>query len=239
MDNKAFNQLSYGVYIISSGCADEKNAFVGTTAIQVSSDPTHIAVACNKNNHTAKFIEVFKNFSVSVLKLDYTPSVLGNYGFHSGRDINKFEHTNYILGKRTNVPIVLDDAIAWFECKLVQQVDVGSHFLFIGEVVDCASLSDEKPLTYSYYHEVKKGKTPKNAPHGIQQEESSPKEPINNNQNQNIMKSYVCKICGYVYDPVVGDPDGGIAPGTAFEDIPDDWTCPMCGVTKADFEPES
>lgn len=51
----------------------------------------------------------------------------------------------------------------------------------------------------------------------------------------NIMKKYVCDVCGWVYDPEIGDPDGGIAPGTAFEDIPDDWECPECGVTKEDF----
>ncbi len=51
------------------------------------------------------------------------------------------------------------------------------------------------------------------------------------------MKKYVCDICGYVYDPAVGDPDSGIAAGTAFEDIPDDWMCPMCGVGKEDFSP--
>ena len=50
---------------------------------------------------------------------------------------------------------------------------------------------------------------------------------------------YVCIVCGYVYDPKDGDPDGGIAPGTAVEDIPDSWVCPMCGVGKEDFEPES
>ena len=49
------------------------------------------------------------------------------------------------------------------------------------------------------------------------------------------MKKYVCDICGYIYYPVNGDPDSGIAPGTAFEDIPDDWVCPLCGVGKDDF----
>lgn len=53
----------------------------------------------------------------------------------------------------------------------------------------------------------------------------------------NIMKKYVCDVCGWIYDPEVGDPDGGIAPGTAFEDIPDDWVCPLCGVGKDDFSP--
>lgn len=49
------------------------------------------------------------------------------------------------------------------------------------------------------------------------------------------MDKYICDVCGYIYDPEVGDPDGGIAPGTAFEDIPDDWVCPVCGVGKDDF----
>ena len=52
------------------------------------------------------------------------------------------------------------------------------------------------------------------------------------------MSKYVCQPCGYVYDSAVGDPDSGIAPGTAFEDIPADWTCPICGVGKDMFEPE-
>jgi len=50
-----------------------------------------------------------------------------------------------------------------------------------------------------------------------------------------IMKSYVCDLCGYVYDPAEGDEDNGVAPGTAFEDLPEDWVCPVCGVTKSDF----
>lgn len=50
------------------------------------------------------------------------------------------------------------------------------------------------------------------------------------------MKKYLCPGCGYIYDPVLGDPEGGIAPGTAFEDIPDSWVCPLCGITKAEFE---
>lgn len=52
------------------------------------------------------------------------------------------------------------------------------------------------------------------------------------------MKRYVCMVCGYTYDPVEGDPDNGVDPGTAFENLPDDWTCPVCGATKSEFEPE-
>lgn len=56
------------------------------------------------------------------------------------------------------------------------------------------------------------------------------------NQKESTMKKYVCTLCDWVYDPAVGDPDGGIPAGTAFENIPDDWACPLCGATKDDFE---
>lgn len=56
-------------------------------------------------------------------------------------------------------------------------------------------------------------------------------------KNTNVMKKYICTVCEYIYDPEQGDPESGIEPGTAFEDIPDDWTCPLCGVGKEDFEP--
>lgn len=51
------------------------------------------------------------------------------------------------------------------------------------------------------------------------------------------MKKYICTACAWVYDPAIGDPDGGIAPGTPFEDIPEDWVCPVCGLGKDVFEP--
>ena len=57
-------------------------------------------------------------------------------------------------------------------------------------------------------------------------------------QEDNNMKNYVCEPCGYVYDPAVGDPDNGIAPGTAFEDLPEDWVCPICGMDKDVFVEE-
>lgn len=59
-----------------------------------------------------------------------------------------------------------------------------------------------------------------------------------NNQINMTMKKYRCLVCDWIYDPATGDPEGGIAPGTAFEDIPNDWVCPVCGVGKDDFEPE-
>ena len=242
MDINALNKLTYGVYVIASGNEKEKNAFIATVAVQVTSQPVQIAIACNKNNYTAEFIEKFGNFSVSVIKREYAPALLGNFGFQSGRDIDKFAKYDCIYGQNTGVPIVTEDCLAWFECKLTNKMDVGSHILYIGEVLDAKTLSlNESPLTYAYYHEVKRGVAPANAPHGASKPKESTEnqnnQPNNNNQNSTAMKKYVCSVCGYVYDPEKGDPDSGIAPGTAFEDIPDDWTCPLCGVGKSDFEP--
>lgn len=244
MDINALNKLTYGVYVIASGNEKEKNAFIATVAVQVTSQPVQIAIACNKNNYTAEFIEKYGNFSVSVVKREYAPALLGNFGFQSGRDIDKFAKYDCIYGQNTGVPIVTEDCLAWFECKLTQKMDVGSHILYIGEVLDAKTLTlNESPLTYAYYHEVKRGVAPANAPHGaakpmeITENQNNQPNQINNNQNSTAMKKYVCSVCGYVYDPEKGDPDSGIAPGTAFEDIPDDWSCPLCGVGKSDFEP--
>jgi rubredoxin len=61
---------------------------------------------------------------------------------------------------------------------------------------------------------------------------------VHYNRKENAMKKYVCEICGHVYDPEAGDPGAGIDPGTAFEDLPEDWVCPICGAPKSAFKPQ-
>ena len=220
MNTDAFFSLTYGLYIVSSGSGEQYNGYIANTAFQVTAEPAQITVACNKDNLTAEFIAKSRLFSVSVLKRDTKTALFGKFGYQSGRDINKFENTEFITGK-SGVPIVIEDSIAWFECELMQTFDVGTHYLFIGRILENNFIADnEEPLTYDYYRNVKKGKAPKNAPTYIGKK---------NNKEEKAMekKKYECAVCKYVYDPEVGDPDGGIAPGTAFEDIPDDWVCPV------------
>ena len=166
MDTNTFSKLSYGVYIVASGNRERQNAFIATTVMQVTAEPAKIMVACNKNNFTAQLIRELKVFSASVLTQNYKPTTMGTFGFRSGKDFNKFEHCNdFIFGENTQTPVVLEDCMAWFECKLVDEVDVGTHILFIGEVLDAqVTAENEMPLTYAYYHEIKKGVTAKNAP---------------------------------------------------------------------------
>ena len=91
-------------------------------------------------------------------------------------------------------------------------------------------------MTYAYYQQAKRGNAPATASQNISDNRQAEKQ-TETTKEDNIMKKYECTVCGYVYDPAVGDPDSGIAPGTAFEDIPDDWVCPTCGVSKDQFEP--
>jgi rubredoxin len=85
-------------------------------------------------------------------------------------------------------------------------------------------------MTYDYYHQIKGGKTPKAAATYVEEKVEAKKGAISE------MAKYRCKICGYIYDPAQGDPDGGIKAGTAFEALPDSWVCPVCGAAKSEFE---
>jgi rubredoxin len=130
----------------------------------------------------------------------------------------------------TGVPIVLDDAIAFLECRVVQTHDVGTHWLFIGELVQSDVLDNTmEPITYLHYKEVKKGLAPKNAPTYVDKSKLEKKE------TKSTFKKFKCTACGYVYDEEAGDPSNGIDPGTLFNDLPEDWVCPVCGTEKEDF----
>ncbi|MEK6732589.1 MAG: rubredoxin, partial [Candidatus Omnitrophota bacterium] len=118
--------------------------------------------------------------------------------------------------------------LCYIEAKVINQFDCGTHTIFLGQMTDSRILKTGKPMTYDYYHQVKRGTTPEAAPTFIRKEESV-------QLRGGAMQKYRCTVCGYIYDPAMGDPDGGIQPGTAFEDIPDSWVCPVCGAKKIDF----
>ncbi len=228
MNKKALHKISYGMYIVSSKNGDKLNGQIANSVFQITSTPITIAISINKENLTNEFLKSNGIFSVSILSKETPIEFIGKFGFKSGRDINKFDGVNYKIGE-SGAPVVLDYAIAYLECKVKNSIDAGTHTIFIGEVIEGDILKDEVPMTYEYYHSVKKGGISKNAPHYIEEEKKE-------TPRTDGTKKYRCKVCGYIYDPEVGDPDGGIAPGTPFEDIPDDWVCPVCGAAKSDFE---
>lgn len=231
MDPKTLHKISYGLYIICSKDGEKINGQIANALFQVTSKPQTIAVSINKQNLTHKFIKKSKYFTVSILSEKAPLTFIGNFGFKSGRDINKFENVQYRIGKN-NIPIVTDYTLAYLEVKLINTIEVGSHTIFIGNVEDSEILSKEKPMTYEYYHKVNGGYSPKTAPTYSETVDKEIKKEVKK------MDKYVCKVCGYVYDPNKGDPENGVEPGTKFEDISDDWVCPVCGASKTDFEKE-
>lgn len=236
MDPKIFYKVSYGLYVIGSTKDGAINGQIANTFFQVTSEPATVAIGINKKNLTNEFIKSSKVFSVSILPKTVPLDFIGHFGFKSGRDINKYESVSYKKGV-TGAPIILENTIGYLEAEVINIIEVETHTVFIGKVIEAEVFSDEEPMTYAYYHQVKKGLVPPAAPKDIKSDKK-----VENKQEgkkeENAMKKYVCGVCGYVYDPAKGDPDSGIAPGTAFEDLPEDWVCPVCGVGKDQFEAE-
>ena len=225
MNLEALHKISYGMYIITSG-KERCNGQIANTVFQVTSEPETVAVCINRDNLTHELIEQSQIFAVSALSKDAPLKFIGGFGFRSGRETDKFEGVNFKIGK-TGTRIVLDNSIAYLEAEVIDEIGVGTHTLFIGKVVDADVLSGEEPMTYAYYHEVKRGTTPSSAPTYVRAEAV---------EEVGKMDKYKCLICGYVYDPEIGDPDSGIKPGTSFEELPDSWVCPVCGAAKDQFE---
>jgi flavin reductase (DIM6/NTAB) family NADH-FMN oxidoreductase RutF/rubredoxin len=233
IDFKSFYKLSYGLYLICSEFEGKKSGYAGNTGFQVTSSPSTLAISCNKENFTCGIIQKSRIFSLSVLQKELDITIIGDFGFKSARDFDKFDKHKYKTGK-LGIPVVTASCIATFECKVVNETDCGSHILFIGEVVESEKLNDEQPLTYEYYHEHYKMVAPKNAPTYIEPEllMEEKKEQITTND---VPSEYICTICGYTYDPEAGDPEAGIPPGTPFEELPEDYTCPICRAGKDFF----
>lgn len=228
MGIEALSRLSYGLYVVSSMKDGRINGQITNALFQVTSNPPTVAVSICKENLTHSYIRASDKFSISVLSQNTPMTFIGLFGFRSGRTSNKFEAVNYKSGI-TGVPVVLQHTIAFIEAEVTGQLDCGTHTIFAGRVIDGQILNDDPPLTYDYYRNIKKGKSPKNAPTYIKEEPKAKAQKA---------PRYICSICGYVYDPEKGDPDANIKPGTLFTDLPEDWVCPICGADKTKFDVE-
>lgn len=233
MNYETFFKITYGLYIISSEFNEIKNGYIGNTAFQVTAEPPKIAISCNKDNYTCELIEKSEQFSISVLNETTKPQTIGLFGYKSGKEINKFSDIQHTISAQ-GTPIVTEDTIVWFDCKVKQKMDVGSHIVFVGEIIENNLIdSKENPLTYAFYREVKNGEAPKNAPTYINKAKIDDPKIISKSKKH---KKFRCLACGYIYDPAAGDPENGINAGTLFSELLDDWCCPTCGSPKSMFE---
>lgn len=220
MDSQALHKLSYGIYILTTKTEGKPYGCVINTAFQITSQPPRMAVSCNRDNFTHDMIEKSGVFGITVLSEAADSTLIGTFGYKSGKDVDKFSGLSYKDGPHTGVPLLPKAGMTTFECRVVKSMDVGTHTVFIGEICDAVVTEPEsREMTYRYYHEVLKASAPKNAPTYI-----APKE-----NGETKGEQWKCSVCGYLYD------DMG---GTAFEDLPEDWVCPICGVGKDMFNKE-
>lgn len=207
MNEKAFYNLSYGLFVLTANTDGFDNGCIINTAIQVTVTPAAMTIAVNKANHTASMILSSGKFNVSVLGENADFSVFEQFGFKSGKDCNKFENFDKTARAENGILYITDVANAYFCCTVRETIDLGTHYMFVADVDNCDVISDAPSMTYAYYFANVK---PKPA------------------QVKSESKVWVCKICGYTYDEA--------STGVKFEDLPEDWVCPLCKHPKSDFE---
>ncbi len=202
MDKKALYQLTYGVFLLSTKAGDKVNGCITNTCIQVANSPTRVAISVLNTNYTCDLIKESGIFALSLLDNTCTFQTIKHFGFQSGRDVDKLD--GLTLPTDVNgVPYLAWQTTAVISCKVLESTDLGSHTLFIAEVVDAKLLNDNAPLTYADYQANVKPK-----PQEVKKEKK--------------IVGWRCKICNYVYEG---------------SELPADFTCPLCGHDKDDFEP--
>ncbi len=164
MDKTALQNLTYGMYIISS---KDEERFVGctiNTAMQVSSEPIMVSVCVNRSNYTNECIKKTGAFALSILSEEATAKNMGIFGFQSSRTVDKFAGIDYQL-TADGLPVLKNGVCAYLSFRVVNSIEIESHTVFFGKLTDAEKFeTDFPPMTYSYYHKVIKGKAPAAAP---------------------------------------------------------------------------
>ncbi len=203
MNKNVLRSLSYGVYITTAMDGQRPVGCVTNSVMQITSSPATVAVSVNHDNYTNGCIEKSGFFAVSILAENSDASLIGRFGFQSSKNVDKFEGIEYESVE--GVPVITDGC-GYVVCKVINKMETSTHTVFLGEIIAGETGSKTKPMTYAYYHNVVKGKSPKNAPTYIPEETKA--EP----EKQSKVK-HVCTVCGYEYE---GDP------------LPEGYVCPIC-----------
>ncbi len=217
MDESALFKLTHGLYVL--GAVEGNGRLCGSVVdavMQVANKPLVIALSCHNNSYTKSVIEQSGKFSLSVLCKNVEPFVVANFGFQSSRDVEKWGNVDYNI--KDGLPY-LKQNLAEISAKVLQTIAYDSNTLFLAEVIDSSNTDCGEPLTYNNYRDYFKNDVIKSFNDFKQQKE---KEKA---MAEDTKKKWVCTVCQYVYD---GD--------VPFEDLPDDYVCPVCGVGKDMFE---
>lgn len=181
MNKKTVYKISYGLFVLTASEGDKDNGCIVNTVIQLTSDPMQIAVTVNKGNLTHDMIKNTGKFNVSVIDNTAPFELFKHFGFRSGRDAMKFgTPDSYKFAPKyadNGLLYVSAYANAFMSGKVVREVDLGTHTMFIAEMTDGEVLSDKPSMTYEYYQANVK-------PRPAAQKKTG----------------WVCKVCGYVYE---------------------------------------
>lgn len=209
MDQAALFTIPYGVYILTTEFEGKKNGCVINTLGQVTDEPIRVSFTVLKDNLTHELVCKSNKCSLSILSKKASLDIIKQFGYISGRQTDKFKDMEYSVDKLNN-PVIEKECVATICCKVTDKIDLDTHTLFICDVVDAKKLNKEKSMTYSDYRDIKSGKGLKEVDvEDAQREEKT---------------IYECKVCHYIYD---GD--------IPFEDLPDDYICPVCKKPKSVF----
>ena len=188
MNTFALTKLSYGMYILTTLDGDKPVGCTINTSTQITSTPTTIMISVNKSNYTNECIKKHGKFALSILSEKSDPTLIGGFGFRSSRDNNKFENVDYEM--KEGLPVI-KAANAYLICKVVDSLEVHTHTIFIGELLDAEILDNEaNSMTYAYYHNVIKGKTPPKASTANAYEKQEEKK-------EEVKAVYKCKTCAF------------------------------------------
>ena len=161
MNPKVLSKMSYGMYVVGSGLDGEDNAMIANAALQVTSKAKTVAVIINKELRTHSFITKSGHFSLSVLNKETPNDFIRRLGFSAGKSDEKMAGLS--VRRHGSLPVILDHACAYMTAKVIGHLDVLTHTIFVGEVLEAEVIDESEPLTYEDYRK-NKGATPITAP---------------------------------------------------------------------------
>ena len=162
MDVSALYKFSSGLYVVSADDGERPGACIVNTGLQVTSKPYQVSVTVNKDNFTCGAIGRAGHFSLAVVDESADMLFVGRFGFRSSADEDKYDGVAHAVAA-TGDPYPTEHVCSYVACNVAQTLDVGTHVVFVGEVVDAGNLSAVAPMTYAYYHGTLKGKAPPKA----------------------------------------------------------------------------
>ncbi len=175
-DLKALSNVGYGLYVITTNDGLKDNGIIVNAVTQVTNSPNRFAVTINKNSYSHDIIVKTNKMNVNCLNIDAPFKVFELFGFHSGKDTDKFKNHNQL--RSTNNLVVLDEYInSYISLEVIQSIDLGTHTMFICDVVEASVINDILSMSYNYYLTNVK--------------------PKNDTSGKN---GYVCKVCGWIYE---------------------------------------